>query len=400
MDATQVSQAVNDKYSSIAQAASKSSKPSCCKPWSASSSESQGREQSQKNATSTNGTCCKPSTTSGSCCTPSTTNGTCCKPSTTSPPQASGDSDTHETHTNGESTDYASRVAASFGYHPSQLASLPPNTNLGLSCGNPLALTNVLPHETIIDLGSGGGLDCLLAAKSMVNNSTSTSTPLTGRVIGIDSSETMIALAQRNVKAAKLPSRDTTASDTSNDESKPDSLELVSFIHSEITNIPLPSFTASLVISNCVLNLLPQPRKPVVFHEIYRLLAPAGRVAISDILTLPNKSMPDDIRNNIALHVGCVAGAASVQEYKTWMVEAGFEESKIVFKANGSDLNAYKLTAEERKAQMQNGNGDGCCGGGGGCGANIRDDGQLFDEEVRDVDFNEYVASYEIYAVK
>ena len=83
------------------------------------------------------------------------------------------------------------------------------------------------------------------------------------------------------------------------------------------------------------------------------------------------------------------------------MIDAGFPAENIVFKANGSDLNAYKLTAEEREAQQkENGDAGGCCGGGGGCGANVREDGKLFDEEVRDVDFNEYVASFEIYAVK
>ena len=345
MDAAQVSQAVHDKYSSIAQAAcspAKSSKPSCCKPL------------SQSNGTTT--------------------------------PQPNNHSQSPP------SNNYASRVASSFGYSPSQLSSLPPSTNLGLSCGNPLALTNVSPNETIVDLGSGGGLDCLLSAKAMVKASNDTGAAVTGKVYGIDSSSDMINLARRNVKAAQLPPRTSTSPDDNANSN------LIDFINSPITTIPLPTSTANLIISNCVLNLLPDALKPTAFHEIHRLLAPGGRVAISDILSL--KPLPDSIRNNVALMVGCVAGAASVDEYRTWMVQAGFDEQKIVFKKNGSDLNAYKLTPEEREAQTKNGNGNGCCGGGGGCGANVREDGQLFDEEVRDVDFNEWVAAFEIYAVK
>ena len=208
----------------------------------------------------------------------------------------------------------------------------------------------------------------------------------------------MIALAERNVKAANLPSRNVSSEKSANADvagTASISSSLVEFIHSEITSIPLPDLSTDLIISNCVINLVSDTLKPAVFQETYRLLAPGGRLAISDILSL--KPLPEDLRNNVALVVGCVAGAASVDEYKKWMVEAGFEEEKIVFKANGSDLNAYKLTAEELEKEGTEG---GCCGGGGGCGANIRENGKLFDEEVRDIDFNEWVASFEIYAVK
>ena len=383
MEAAEISQAVRDKYSSIAHAASTTSKPSCCKPQAARSAISQNDDVSNNK---------------------STINGSCCKTTTITQPSANNfHHQTNNHHNNGFPTDYATRVAASFGYPPSLLSSLPPNTNLGLSCGNPLALTNIAPTETIIDLGSGGGLDCLVAAQAMVKATQSTDAPLlTGKVIGIDSSEAMVALAKRNADAARLPARSNDAPCSTADEDTADhsknSQSLVSFIHSEITNIPLPSRSANLITSNCVLNLLSHAQKPRCFREIYRLLRPSGRVAISDILAL--KPLPDSLRSNIALLVGCVAGAASVDEYRTWMIEAGFDETKIIFRANGSDLNAYKLTAEEREAQMQAGNGGGCCGGGGGCGANVREDGRLFDEEVRDIDFNEYVAAFEIYAVK
>jgi arsenite methyltransferase len=372
MDATSVTTAIHDKYSSIALASSKStSKSSCCTP--------------------------KPQNTSKpSCCSSST--------SSTAAPKGhvNGDS-VNDQPTKDASSSYATRVAQSFGYDASALSSLPPSTNLGLSCGNPLATQNLAAHEVVIDLGSGGGLDVILAAKQITK--AAESGKLTGKVYGIDSSEAMIELARKNTVQAGLRKRDA------------DSNELVEYVHAPITKIPLPEETADLVISNCVINLVSHEEKHLVFKEIHRLLKPGGRVAVSDILT--KKPLPQAMRENVALVVGCVSGAASVEEYRTWLLEAGFEESGIVFRGTGTDLNAYKLTEEERKAmggdasvgccgvavpKDQTATSSGCCSKGeqekgSSCGSDANS-AQLFDETVRDIDFNEWVGSYEIYAIK
>lgn len=357
MDATSLTTAVHGKYSAIALASSKpTSKPSCCTP--------------------------KPSVNS--------------KPSSCSAPNATAQA------TNGdEASDYATRVARSFGYDASALSSLPPSTNLGLSCGNPLATQNLGAHEVVIDLGSGGGLDVILAAKQLIKSAEkgTKDNKLTGKVYGIDSSEAMIQLARRNTQSAKLSERETV-----NGEGR-DGTDLVEYVHAPITKIPLRSEVADLVISNCVINLVPHEQKHTVFTEIHRLLKAGGRLAVSDVLT--KKPLPEAMRNNVALVVGCVSGAASVEEYKKWLMEAGFEESGIVFRESGSDLNAYKLTQEERKA-MGGDDSVGCCGvavaketdAAEDAAESNRDDEKLFDESVRDIDFNEWVGSYEIYAVK
>jgi arsenite methyltransferase len=215
----------------------------------------------------------------------------------------------------------------------------------------------------------------------------------------------MIELATKNTVKAGLRKRDA------------DSDELVEYVHAPITKIPLPEETADLVISNCVINLVPDEEKHLVFKEIHRLLKPGGRVAVSDILT--KKPLPQAMRENVALVVGCVSGAASVEEYRKWLLEAGFEESGIVFRGTGTDLNAYKLTEDERKAmggdasvgccgvavpKDQTAASSGCCSkgeqkNGSSCGSDANT-AQLFDETVRDIDFNEWVGSYEIYAIK
>jgi ubiquinone/menaquinone biosynthesis C-methylase UbiE len=146
------------------------------------------------------------------------------------------------------------------------------------------------------------------------------------------------------------------------------------FIQSLITSIPqLESSTADVMTSNCVINLIPKVSKHLVFKEMYRLLKPGGRVAISDILL--KKDLPENLKNNVALLVGCVAGASKKEEYEGWLEEAGFKES-IVAEADG-DLNIYKgekdLGVEPRS----------CCGGDGGVAEDMR-------RELQDVDLNEW----------
>ena len=210
-----------------------------------------------------------------------------------------------------------SRIALSFGYPADELAFLPSGTNLGLSCGNPLATAKLQPSETMLDLGSGGGLDCLIAANQMLKTD---ATP-TGKIYGVDRNESMIALAQKNVAEANLPDG------------------LVDFINAPIQKIPLEDSTVDLVVSDCVINLVPDADKPEVFKEMHRLLKNGGRVAVSDLLA--KKAMPKHIRSDAALLVGCVAGASQVREYQRWMTEAGFREETTIFVNTEKDLNVY-----------------------------------------------------------
>ena len=137
------------------------------------------------------------------------------------------------------------RIASLFGYSADELANLPSGTNLGVSCGNPLTTASLKPSETMVDLGSGGGLDCLIAANHMLKADPTA----TGKIYGIDRSESMIALARKNVAKASLPAG------------------LIKYIHASIADIPLQISTVDLVVSNCVINLVPNEDKPKVFRR-------------------------------------------------------------------------------------------------------------------------------------
>lgn len=187
-------------------------------------------------------------------------------------------------------------VAAAFGYTPDSLASLPATANLGVSCGNPLALANLRAGEVLLDLGSGGGLDVLLAARAVGP---------TGRAIGVDMTPTMIELATRNAEKAGLG-------------------DVAMFKLGHITDIPVESGSVDVVISNCVINLVPNSEKPQVFRECARVLKKGGRVAISDILTREGTEMPEEVRDDAGAYLACVGGAAGVGEYRRWMDDAGF----------------------------------------------------------------------------
>jgi len=201
-------------------------------------------------------------------------------------------------------------VAEAFGYTPEQLASIPAEANMGLSCGNPTAFASLRPGEIVVDLGSGGGLDVFLAAKRVGS---------TGKAIGIDMTPEMLALARRN--AAKA------------DGGKP--ITNVEFHQSTIDAIPLLDASVDCVISNCVINLAPD--KQAVFREIARVLKPGGRLAVSDIAL--KKALPPELGNDLAAYVGCIAGAISLEEYHNGLIEAGFAHVEII--DTGSDLNAY-----------------------------------------------------------
>lgn len=202
-------------------------------------------------------------------------------------------------------------VAEAFGYSAAELASIPAEANMALSCGNPVAHASLRAGETIVDLGSGGGLDVFLAAKQV---------GATGRAIGIDMTPEMIALARRNAAKGDADGQPFTN---------------VEFHLATIDRLPLEDKTVDCVISNCVINLAPD--KQAVFREIARVLKPGGRLAISDIAL--KKDLPDEIGENLLAYVGCIAGAISFDEYKQGLIRAGFESVEIIDKQ--ADLNAY-----------------------------------------------------------
>jgi SAM-dependent methyltransferase len=260
-------------------------------------------------------------------------------------------------------------VAEAFGYTAEELQSIPAEANMGLSCGNPTAVAGLKPGEVVVDLGSGGGLDVFLAAKKVGP---------TGRAIGIDMTPEMVERAARNARRQGLGN--------------------VEFHLATIDRTPLADGSADCVISNCVINLAPD--KPAVFREVFRVLKPGGRVAVSDIAL--KKPLPAEVGENLLAYVGCIAGAIPVAEYVAALKAAGFSAVQVV--DAGKDLNAYA----EVEGQS------GCCSppakasttgvtedAGGCCGPTPS---TALHEDlaglIRKYDINEFAASVQVYAVK
>jgi SAM-dependent methyltransferase len=188
-------------------------------------------------------------------------------------------------------------VLITLGYTEEQKAAVPEGADLGLGCGNPLAHAALKPGETVLDLGSGAGVDCFLAARE---------TGPTGRVIGVDMTHSMLEKARAN--AAKAGSTN------------------VEFRLGEIEHLPVADATVDCIISNCVVNL--SPDKPQVFREAHRALKPGGRMLVSDlVLTRP---LPPALQQDVTLYVGCVAGAAMKDDYLAMIRQAGFADVAVV----------------------------------------------------------------------
>jgi len=182
-------------------------------------------------------------------------------------------------------------------YDETQKESLPEEAVLAsLGCGNPTALAGLRPGETVLDLGSGGGIDVLLSAKRVGPS---------GKAYGLDMTDEMLALARRNQAHSGLQN--------------------VEFLKGEIEHIPLPDESVDVVISNCVINL--SADKDQVLNEAFRVLKPGGRLAVSDVVT--RGEMPAEIRERILLWVGCIAGALEENEYRAKLIAAGFENAAL-----------------------------------------------------------------------
>ncbi len=197
-------------------------------------------------------------------------------------------------------------VAEAFGYSAAELASIPAEANMGLSCGNPIATANLKPGEVMVDLGSGGGLDVFLAAQKVGS---------TGRAIGVDMTEAMVERARRAVTEAGYPN--------------------VEFRLGTIDHLPIDDRSVDCITSNCVINLAAD--KSAVFREIFRVLKPGGRVAVSDIAL--KQQLPPDLAKSVMAFVGCIAGAITLDAYRAGLEAAGFEHVVVV--DSGADLNAY-----------------------------------------------------------
>lgn len=222
----------------------------------------------------------------------------------------------------GTPTASAETLSQGLGYTADDVAAVPPGANMGLGCDNPQAIAALKAGEVVLDLGSGGGLDCFLAARQV---------GATGRVIGVDMTPEMISKARTNAEKGGYRNAE--------------------FRLGEIENLPAADGAVDVIISNCVINL--SPDKPRVFREAYRVLKPGGRLAISDVVAFAE--LPETVWQDMALYTGCMAGASLVSEVEAMLQESGFtkirvapkDESKSFIRdwAPGTDIAEYVVSA-------------------------------------------------------
>jgi len=209
-------------------------------------------------------------------------------------------------------------AARRLGYSDEELKTAPEGANLGLGCGNPVAIAALKSGETVLDLGSGAGFDCFLAAARVGD---------TGRVIGVDMTPEMIARANGNALKGNIGN--------------------VEFRWGEIENLPVPDNCVDVVISNCVINL--SPDKERVFREAFRVLKPLGRLMVSDIVLL--REIPETVKNSIEGYIGCLSGAVMRERYLGQIGEAGFEDVAVV----AEDVFSPKLLGRDPVAEAMSG---------------------------------------------
>ena len=189
-----------------------------------------------------------------------------------------------------------------FRYSEKEISDIPVEALMGLGCGNPCAIAAIQPGEIVLDLGSGGGIDCFIAAKKVGN---------TGQIIGVDMTPEMLSKASSD--AIKYGYKN------------------IGFRLGRIENLPVADASVDVIISNCVINL--SPDKPRVFGEAFRVLKPGGRFAVSDMVA--TSPLPEKIKKDLSLYVGCIAGAAYIDDLKKMLKETGFYKIKIQIKESG-----------------------------------------------------------------
>jgi arsenite methyltransferase len=188
-------------------------------------------------------------------------------------------------------------ISTMIGYAPGELMEIPAGADLSLGCGNPIALASLKKGETVLDLGSGAGIDCFLAARKVGKS---------GRVIGVDMTHEMLEKARKNAEKGKYAN--------------------VEFRLGEIEHLPVADNHVDVIISNCVINLVPDKKQ--VFDEAFRVLKPGGRLMVSDIVLL--KKLPESVRKSVAAYTACVSGALMKDDYVRKIKNAGFERVEII----------------------------------------------------------------------
>ncbi len=196
--------------------------------------------------------------------------------------------------------DLAKDISKSIGYSEGEMSAVPQGSNLGLGCGNPVAIASLKEGDVVLDLGSGAGFDAFLAAGKVGKS---------GRVIGVDMTQEMITKAEENARKGRYAN--------------------VEFRLGEIEKLPLEDRSVDVIISNCVINL--SPDKESVFKEAFRVLKPGGRLMVSDLVLV--KDLPRSIKESVEAYVGCLAGAIFKKDYLEHIKKAGFEDVSVVGEA-------------------------------------------------------------------
>jgi arsenite methyltransferase len=196
----------------------------------------------------------------------------------------------------GTTTTTLDMKAYAYGYSAEDTSAVPAGANLGLGCGNPIALASLRPGEIVLDLGSGAGFDCFLAARAVGE---------TGRVIGVDMTHEMLRKARDNADKGGYTH--------------------VEFWLGEIEHLPVADASVDVIISNCVINL--SPEKAQVFRDAFRVLKPGGRLAVSDVVA--TALFPEEVQHDLALRAGCVAGASLLDDLEGMLQDAGFVDIRI-----------------------------------------------------------------------
>ncbi len=194
-------------------------------------------------------------------------------------------------------TDQAKDISKTIGYSDAEMNAVPEGANLGLGCGNPVALASLKEGDVVLDLGSGAGFDAFLAVQRVGKS---------GRVIGVDMTPEMVAKAKDNAKKWIYSN--------------------VEFRLGEIENLPVENNSIDVIISNCVINLSPEKQK--VFEEAFRVLKPCGRLMVSDLVLI--KELPEAIKESVEAYVGCLAGAVMKDDYLRFIENSGFQDIKII----------------------------------------------------------------------
>lgn len=224
------------------------------------------------------------------------------------------------------SSNPAEKISRNIGYKDEELKSVPEGANLGLGCGNPVALASLREGETVLDLGSGAGFDCFLAANKVGSE---------GKIIGVDMTPEMVEKANENARRGGYRN--------------------VEFRLGEIEKLPVSDNSVDVIISNCVINLSPEKEK--VFREAFRVLKPGGRLMVSDLVLL--KELPETIKDSVEAYIGCLSGAIMKNDYINAIKDAGFKDIRIIdeshypveLMANDPTANAvienFKVTSDE-----------------------------------------------------